>query len=136
MLDEWDNAEVAELTQVRHFMVDFQLNDDGELSLQGFGERLLDDIWARAYPVLSKAMSSRDGAGGDASKPAVERRIRKAVQAEKERLTGKRKPKAADTELGKTVQDQTGAPAALINRYVRHVATEMLEKTPTPGRKQ
>ena len=40
MLDEWDNAELAELRQIRDFMVDFRLTDDGELELQAFGEWL------------------------------------------------------------------------------------------------
>jgi hypothetical protein len=51
MLDEWDNAELAELSCIRDFMVDFKLNDDGELELQAFGESLLDGIWKKAYPV-------------------------------------------------------------------------------------
>ena len=34
MLDEWDNAELAELRRVPDFMVDFRLNDDGELEFQ------------------------------------------------------------------------------------------------------
>jgi hypothetical protein len=44
MLDEWDNAELAELTQVEDFMVDFSLTDRGELELQAFGEHSEDDI--------------------------------------------------------------------------------------------
>ena len=35
-LDEWDNAEVAELRQIHTFMVDFKLTDDGDLELQAF----------------------------------------------------------------------------------------------------
>jgi hypothetical protein len=62
--------------------------------------------------------------------------IRKAVKVEKNRLTGKKKPKLADTELGKSVQSQMGAPAALVNRYIKQIATEVLKKSPTSGRKQ
>jgi hypothetical protein len=54
MLDEWDNAELAELRQIRDFMVDFRLTDDGELDFHAFGERVLDDIWELAYPVLAQ----------------------------------------------------------------------------------
>ena len=36
-LDELDNAEIAELRQVRDFMVDFRLTDRGDLELQSFG---------------------------------------------------------------------------------------------------
>lgn len=52
-LDEWDNAEMAELRQIREFMVDFRLSDDGDLELQEFGESSRDHI-ERAYPVLSQ----------------------------------------------------------------------------------
>src|SRR5580704_11060874 len=48
MLDEWDNAELAELSRVPDFMVDFRLNDDGELELQDLGEGLRDVIWKKA----------------------------------------------------------------------------------------
>jgi len=39
-------------------------------------------------------------------------------------------------EAGKSVQSQTGAPAALVNRYIKQIATEVLKKSPTSGRKQ
>jgi hypothetical protein len=42
--DEWDNAELAELSQIQDFMVDFRLTDEGELDFHAFGERALDDI--------------------------------------------------------------------------------------------
>jgi hypothetical protein len=54
-LDEWDNAEMAELKQIQEFMVDFKLTDDGELALSEFGERSQSDILERAYPVLSQS---------------------------------------------------------------------------------
>lgn len=136
MLDEWDNAELAELRQIQHFMIDFRLNDDGELDLQAFGERLLDDVWERAYPVLSEARLNAPTDSAGAPTPSGKKVIRKAVQAERERLREKKRGKVADTELGKAVQGQMGAPAALINRYVKHVATEMLKRSPTSGRKQ
>jgi hypothetical protein len=62
--------------------------------------------------------------------------IRKAVQQEKERLAGKKRLKSADTELGKSIQKQTGAPAALVNGYVRRRAKQILEHSSTTGRKQ
>ena len=130
MLDEWDNADLAELMQIRNFMVDFRLTDRGELELQEFGEGVLDEIWERAYPVLSQARLDAE------LTPSGEEMIRSAVKAEKQRLSGKKKRKLADTELGKTLQGQMGAPAALANRYVRQAATEMLKKSPGSGRKQ
>jgi hypothetical protein len=38
MLDEWDDAEGAEISQIRDFIVDFRLNDEGDLELAEFGE--------------------------------------------------------------------------------------------------
>src|SRR5882724_1439212 len=94
MLDEWDNAELAELRRVQDFMVDFRLTESGELELQAFGESTLNDIWERAYPVLSEArLDESDG-----------KAIRKAVRAEKQRVVGKKKSKLADTEMGKALQ--------------------------------
>jgi hypothetical protein len=34
------------------------------------------------------------------------------------------------------VQSQMDAPAALVNRYVKQIAAEVLKKSPTSGRKQ
>jgi len=135
MLDEWDNAEVAELTQVQNFMVDFRLTDGGELELQAFGEQSQDDIWDRAYPVLAQAKSSaRETSTGDLGPSGAE--IRAAVEAERLRLEGKKQTELADTELGKSIQSQLGAAAALINRHVKKVATEVLKKSPPSRRKQ
>jgi len=130
MLDEWDDADLAELMQIRNFMVDFRLTDRGELELQEFGEGVLDEIWERAYPVLSQARLDVE------LTPSGEEMIRSAVKAEKQRLSGKKKRKLADTEIGKALQGQMGAPAALANRYVKQVATELLKRSPGSGRKQ
>jgi len=136
MLDEWDNADLAELKAIRNFMVDFRLTDRGELELQEFGEGVLDDILERAYPVLSQArMDAPTDSAGELT-PHGEEMIRSAVRAEKQRLSGKKKRKLADTEIGKTLQGQMGAPAALANRYVKQVATELLKRSPGSGRKQ
>jgi hypothetical protein len=117
-------------------MVDFKLTDDGDLELQAFGERSQEDIWGRAYPVICQTMlnTPRDSEGELIE--SGKEMIRKAVQAEKERLTGKKKRKLADTELGRSVQSQMDAPAALVNRYVKQIAAEVLKKSPTSGRKQ
>ena len=136
MLDEWDNAELAELRRARDFMVDFRLTDDGELELQAFGECCLDDIWNRAYPVLSEARLKAPATGDGELTSSGKEMIRNAVEAERQRPTGRKQPKPADTELGKSLQSQTGAPAALVNRLVKHVATEALKQVPTPDRKQ
>jgi hypothetical protein len=136
MLDELDNAELAEVKQIQDFMIDFRLTDTGELEFQGFGERCAENIWERAYPVLSRAVSSAPtNAAGEPSSPSKEL-VRKAVAAERQRLTGKKKRKVADTEAGKAVQSQMGAPTVLVNRLVKQAATEVLKRSPNTGRKQ
>lgn len=134
-LDEWDNAELAEITRVSDFMVDFRLNAEGELELQEFGEAVNDHIWEKAFPLLTEARRTAL-ADGDEPTKAGKPMIREAVQQEKERLVGKKRLKTADTELGKSIQKQTGAPAALVNRYVKRRATQVLEHSSTTGRKQ
>jgi hypothetical protein len=62
--------------------------------------------------------------------------IRKAVKAERQRLTSKKKRKFADTEVGKAVQSQMDAPTVLVNRLVKQAATEVLKGSPDTGRKQ
>ena len=57
MLDEWDNAEGAEISQIRDFMVDFRLTDEGDLELGEFGESCRDTILENAYPRLLEAMT-------------------------------------------------------------------------------
>lgn len=135
-LDELDNAELAELRQVRDFVVDFRLTDSGELEFQGFGESCEEEVWNRAYPLLARAMA--DAPKTTAGEPTSEgkKSIRAAVQTEKERLVGKKTPKLADTELGRAVQNRLGAPSTLINHRVKEVATEVLKSFPAAGRKQ
>jgi hypothetical protein len=135
MLDEWDNAELAELRQIRDFMVDFRLTDDGELDFHSFGEHVLDDIWERAYPLLAQTrLTAQTDEAGELTLAGQET-IREAVRAERQRLRCKRKRKLADTELGKSIQSQMDASAVLVNRYVKQAASEVLKKTPTGGRK-
>jgi hypothetical protein len=100
------------------------------------GKSCQEQIWDRAYPALAKAMAEapKDAAGEPTS--AGKKSIRAAVHIEKERLVGKKALKLAETELGRSVQKQLGASAALINRRVNEVATEVLKRPPNSGRKQ
>ena len=51
-LDEVDNAEGCPLVRLDDFQVHFHLTDDGELTLEGFGEVTDGDIWHICYPVF------------------------------------------------------------------------------------
>jgi hypothetical protein len=136
MLDEFDNAELAELRQIRDFMVDFLLTDDGKLELQSFGEERQSEIWDRAYPNLADAMAKAPTNSIGEFTATGKKKIKDAVRAERQRPVGKKTPRLPETELGRSLQKQLGAPTALINRRVKEVATEVLKKSSISGRKQ
>ena len=131
-LDEFDNAELAKLFQIGNFMVDFRLADTGELVFEGFGEECETGIMARAYPLLAKAVQEvpRNSTGELTVKS--KRRIAAAVEAEKARPLDKVR-KAAETELGKSLQQQLGASSTLVNRRMKDVASRVFARLPSTG---
>jgi hypothetical protein len=89
--DEWDNAELAELSQIQDFMADFRLTDEGELDFHAFGKRVLDDIWERAYPLLAQSRLTAPTDDAGELTLAGQETIREAVRADRQRLRGMRK---------------------------------------------
>lgn len=134
-LDEFDNAELATLSKLDSFMLDFRLGDDGDLVLQSFGEECQSEIMERAYPVLAKALDDAPRTVEGELTAKGKRMVSIAVAEEKKR-TIRKTPKVADTELGKLLQKQLGASRALVNRRMEDVASRVLERLPTSGRKQ
>lgn len=134
-LDEFDNAELAKLFQIGNFMLDFRLVDTGELVFEGFGEECETEIVERAYPILATALAHgpRNSKGEPTAKG--KRLISDAVEAEKTRPLDK-VPKAAETELGKSLQQQMGASSTLVNRRMKDVASRVLARLPSSGPKQ
>jgi len=135
-LDEWGNADHAELTRIKHFMVDLALSEEGDLKLQQFGEYLDEIIWTRAFPTVGTA---RDEApSGQSSKLTVAgaEMMRKAVRTDKSRPLRIKKRKSVETETDKDLQWQFDAPASMISRYVKDAAADQLAKMPSNGRKQ
>jgi len=61
-LDEFENAEGAQIIRLSDFLVDFHLNDEGRLEFGTFGEAAEDEIMETAYPELEelKTKPSRD----------------------------------------------------------------------------
>jgi hypothetical protein len=57
MLD-WDNAEEAEISQIRNVMVDIRLNDEGDLQSAEFGKAARILILEQAYPRLLEAITT------------------------------------------------------------------------------
>jgi hypothetical protein len=135
-LDEWDDAEAAELTRIKHFMVDLALTEEGDLKLQQIGDEMYETVWQKAFPNVGAA---REKAPLDrSSNLTVEgaEMMRKAVQTERSRPIRIKKRKGVETEVGKDIQKQLGAPAAMINRYLKATAADQLAKMPSHGRKQ
>jgi hypothetical protein len=128
LLDELGDAEQAQVTRMQDCMFDFRLNDDGEIELAEVGEATLGYIMEKCYPVLDQALREAEvnaERGCSESNPDL---ILGAVMRERARLWRLQPgPKAAGTELGRVIQEQTGAPSELVNRLMRQAADKVLE---------
>ena len=136
MLDEWDNADVAELTQVQNFMVDFPLDrwrriesskplENSHRTTFGTGRIRFLRKPSRAHVRPAQATSAH---------PA-----QRSAQLSRPRgcdSKARNKQNSRTRNLGKSIQSQLGASAALINRHVKNVAIEVLKKSATSRRKQ
>jgi hypothetical protein len=128
-LDEWAGAEPAWLVPLETCMVDFRLNDRGEIELAEFGEETGDFIWEKCYPYLDQALSSEDvlnPRSGKRSREAVNK-IRRAVEHERKRLWHAQKEGAsAKTAIGRELQKRLGTVGPVADRYVEFAADQML----------
>jgi hypothetical protein len=128
-LDEWAGAEPAWLAPVDTFMVDFRLNDRGEIELAEFGEQTAEFIWETCYPELDQVLSSEDvlkHLSGKRSQKAANK-IRRAVEHERKRLwNAQGNPTPAKTALGRELQKRLGTVGPVADRYVEMAANEIL----------
>ena len=85
-LDEWDAAHPCQLFPIESCMVDFKLNDQGEIELNQFGEDTEELIWEISYPKLYARLLSVTSTDGGNHSEKVKNSIRRAVQHERERL--------------------------------------------------
>jgi hypothetical protein len=137
LLDEWGNAEQALLTRMPHCMFDFRLNDDGEIELADTGEATHESIMEACYPELDMALATADRDETELGYSAKGHdQIREAVELERTRLWhGQPSAKESETELGREIQKQTGAPSVLVNRLVREAARKRLTSNEGEGKK-
>ena len=129
-LDEFGNADHADLFQLTDLLIDFSLKDDGclELGNPAFGDRALDQIMEKAYPELEKTIMSDELERLHEGSPEYNTVIRTAVEAERKRLWHRRKKlKEPKTELGKHNQKQMGASTVMVDRLVEDVSEEVLK---------
>ncbi len=134
-LDEVANAEGCPLVQLDDFQVHFHLTDDGELTLESFGEVTEDAISEFCYPLLngvkSQVHSEQYDSGADTLTPQQTKRVREAVAQERGRVHPERVAEP-ETALGRDIKQQLGAPTALVDEIMRQEGEEMLRKLKRP----
>lgn len=109
-LDEWAGAHPSWLVPLETFMVDFRLEDSGQIELNSFGEETGDFIRTRCYPELDAVLTSPALTSADEEHSAAQKKIiREAVDRERTRLWHLQ-PKGPDakTEFGKDLQKSMG----------------------------
>jgi hypothetical protein len=131
-LDEWAPGHPGQLFPMESCMLDFRLNDDGQIEFNQFGEDTEAFIWETAYPVLDEIRYSEALTGPDRQyTPEGGDLIRKAVEQERTRLW-ETQPKGpeAETEAGKQLQKQLGMAGPVADYYVQQTAKRILESKP------
>jgi hypothetical protein len=125
-LDEWDAADPSWLTPMDACLIDFRLNNRGEIELAQFGEETANFVWERCYPVLDEV---RTRYLDDRSRRAKDQ-IKRAVRQERNRLRGN-KPLAlsATTEVGRELQRRLGAAGPVADHYVEQFASQLLKSS-------
>lgn len=128
-LDQWAGAEPTWLVPIETCMVDFRLNDRGEIELGEFGEETEEFIWERCYPELDQVLSSEDvlkHRSGKRNREAANK-IRRAVEHERKRLWHAQKEGApAKTAIGRELQKRLGTVGPVADRYVEFAADQIL----------
>jgi hypothetical protein len=126
-LDEWAGAHPSQLFTVDSCMVDFRLNDLGEIELGQFGEETEYLIWETCYPDLRTVLSNVGPEDGDEYTAEAKESIRHAVQHERARLW-KNQPEGpqAKTEFGRTLQKALRTVGPVADYYVEQMADRIL----------
>jgi hypothetical protein len=129
-LDEWAGAHPSQLFPMETCMVDFGLNEQGEIEFKQFGEETDSFVWNTSYPELDKVLSSEGvlpEPDGECT-PAAKVRIRQAVERERTRLW-ENQPECpqAETEMGRTLQKRLRTVGPVADYYVQEMATRILK---------
>lgn len=124
-LDEWDAADPSWLTPMDSCLIDFRLNNRGEIELAQFGWETANLLWEKCYPVLDEVRSHYLGDRSRAAKDEIKR----AVRHERSRLRGKRPALSAKTEVGRELQLRLGAAGPVADHYVEQFATGLLKSS-------
>lgn len=131
LLDEFDDAESAELHRLDSLMVDLRLRDDGQFKLCALGETTQAEIMEIAFPELTATLESDELMRLDYESEEYRAMVRRAVNNEQKRMLRKSRGRVREpsTELGKRLQQQTGASTTLVDHWVDSFGREVLEAT-------
>src|SRR5205809_563726 len=97
-LDEFANFEGCPIRELPELMLLLDVNDEGELTLEHVGEEMDDVIRTFAYPLVERAFDDvldqqeaghREPSDRNERTPAQQELIRKAIEAERERIQRK-----------------------------------------------
>ena len=136
-LDEWAGAEPAWLVPIDDCMIDFTLNNSGEIELVGFGEETSSFVWDHCYPELHLVLSGENlrRRSGKHS-PQATKQIQRAVQHERKRLWdahGAGTP--AKTHIGRELQMRLRTVGPVADYYVEKIGNRILRgETGTKGK--
>jgi len=139
-LDEFANFEGCPIRELPELMLLLDIDDEGEFTLEHVGEEMDDVIRKFAYPVVENAFDDvldqqeagqRDPIDSNERTPAQQELIRKAVEAERERV--RRKTTAEPlTARGRDMKRQLDLPTSLIRKQERRVARAILKRKEVP----
>ncbi len=136
-LDEWAGAHPSWLVLLESFMVDFRLDDSGQIELNSFGEETGDFIRTHCYPELDAVLTSPTLISADEEHSATQKKIiREAVERERTRLWHLQ-PKGPDakSEFGKDLQKSMGTTGIVADHYVELAGINILRSKAGEGKK-
>jgi hypothetical protein len=127
LLDEVGNADYAQVTTMKEFMVHFRLADDGAFEFELFGDAAVDRIMKIGYPILEEALMNalRDN-GGDLTEDG-RKSLELAVTRERE-VVLVRKPKQPRTKLARILNPRFDMPSSMADRIARETEATALNK--------
>jgi hypothetical protein len=134
-LDEFGGASPDWLVPMESCMVDFRLNEDGEIELQQFGEETDSFIWERCYPALRAVLAEESQPDRDPP-DSTDMTIKQAVEHERTRLwneqvDGREAPSSIGIELTNCGRGGLAAdrPVPISNRGRRRSRTRCYSST-------
>lgn len=125
-LDEFDAADPSWLTPMDACLIDFRLNNRGEIEFAQFGWDTANFLWEKCYPALDKV---RTRYVDDRSRRAKDE-IKRAVKHERNRLRGNGPPAlSAKTAVGRELQRRLGAAGPVADHYVEQFGSDLLKSS-------